>query len=88
MARRGTYEAISGQWIGRDGQTAKEPNGSPGGPKLLELTVWDNSDGTEFHTVSYTFLPLVVPPDYPSELRRVFNDEPAKEGMPVSEYIY
>jgi len=77
----------AGQWIGRDGQTAKEVNDNPGSPKLLELTVWDNSDGSEFHTVSYTFVPPVVSPDYPSELHRVFDDDPPEEGMLVAEYI-
>lgn len=74
----------AGHWIGRDGQTAKEVNPSPGGDKLLELTVWDNSVGSANHTVSYTFVSPVVPPDYPSELRRDLNDVP---GIMVAEYI-
>ncbi len=73
MARRGTNEAISRQWIERDGQTAKEVDDNPGSPKPLELTVWENSGGSASYTVSYTFVDAA---DGLKKLRRVFNDEP------------
>ena len=71
----------AGHWMGRDGQTAKEVDDNPGSPKLLELTVWDNSDGSASHTVSYTFVDAA---DGLKELRRDLNDVP---GIVVAEYI-
>jgi len=71
----------AGHWISRDAQTAKEVNDNPGSPKLLELTVWDNSAGTANHTVTYTFVDAA---DDLKELRRDLNDVP---GIAVAEYI-
>jgi len=71
----------AGQWMGRDGQTAKEVDDSPASPKLLELIVWDNSDGSASHTVSYVFVDAT---DGLKKLRRDLNDVP---GMMVAEYI-
>ena len=68
------------QWIRRDAQTAKSIDDNPAAPKFLEMTVWENADGTASHTVTYSYV------DSSGGLKDLHRDSGTQQIM-VAQYI-